>query len=65
MKKAEKKNVDLTTIAQNCSQYSPIAALRSDAGGSPCTCEICRKWDGKRCAIGLDNVIAKSITTFS
>ena len=61
MKNREKLKLDMSIVAQNCSQFSPIASMQSGNGGEVCTCEICKKWDGNRCSIGLFNVIASNM----
>lgn len=64
MKKSDEKTVDKKLVAENCSQFSPIATMTSNMGNTACSCDICKKWDGKRCSIGLYNVIAKSLKSF-
>ncbi len=54
----ERQKEDMKAVAESCSQFSPIAAMTSSTGENVCTCEICKKWDGRRCSIGLYDVIA-------
>lgn len=61
MKNRDKAITDMKTVANNCSQFSPIASLQSSTGGEVCTCEICKKWDGRRCSIGLYDIIAENM----
>lgn len=64
MKKSDEKTVDKKLVAENCSQFSPIATMTASRENTMCSCDICKKWDGKRCSIGLYNVIAKSLKSF-
>lgn len=57
MKNREKKS-DMRVVASHCSQFSPIASMQSSLSNDVCTCEICKKWDGRRCSIGLYDIIA-------
>ncbi len=60
MKNKDKAVKNMRAVAQNCSQFSPMASLQSSNGDNVCTCEICKKWDGRRCSIGLYDVIAQN-----
>lgn len=60
MRNKDKAITDMKEVASNCSQFSPIAALQSSNGSDVCTCEICKKWDGRRCSIGLYDIIAEN-----
>ncbi len=64
MKRSDTKTVDTRLVAENCSQFSPIASMTSGTEKAVRTCEICKKWDGKKCSVGLYNVIAKSLRPF-
>ncbi len=60
MKNKDKAVKNMNEVAENCSQFSPMASLQSSNGDNVCTCEICKKWDGRRCSIGLYDVIAQN-----
>lgn len=63
MKRSDGKTVDTRLVAENCSQFSPVAAMTAGTD-TVRTCEICKKWDGKKCSVGLYNVIAKNLKSF-
>ena len=60
MKNRDKAITAMKIVASNCCQFSPIASLQSSNGDEVCTCEICKKWDGRRCSIGLYDIIAEN-----
>lgn len=64
MKRSDEKTIDRKLVAENCSQFSPIANMTASMGKAMCSCDICKKWDGKKCSIGLYDVIAKSLKSF-
>lgn len=64
MKKSDNKTVDTKLVAENCSQFSPIASMTASTENTVRTCEVCKKWNGKKCSVGLYNVIAKSLKSF-
>lgn len=61
MKKTQLNQKDTKTVAEHCSQFSPIALVNSAIGDTPVTCEVCKKWDGKKCSIGMYNVVVKDL----
>ncbi len=65
MKKTDAKNIDTRTVAENCSQFSPIASLSASTGDTHCSCQVCKKWNGKKCTIGLYDVVARSLKSAS
>ena len=61
MKNREKLKLDMSIVAQNCSQFSPIASMQSGNGSEVCSWEVWKKCDVNPCSIGLFNVIASNM----